>query len=416
MKRHGTSECAGVKERHASSIQNGCKRSGVREGEALKTRIQGFGNGPEPPPHPDTGDIIWDAVLEVGESLGLGANSGFSNEIEGWYQSAVSGFDNFFGIDEENYAGQEHAHQRAPSPPAARAPESKTRNHTPKLVETDEIGYYQVTSREAVVSATLALGGTRLANLSTGSVVKVLELIPTEQNRLRGRLEEPAGWISILDTAGGFRWATRVSDTSATSEAATSSATIPSDARDELGGEALGSQQPPLPPQPPQENLLDLDSAQAPIPAAASSMLPGAADELSLLEPSDTAPVVFPKLPPPPATSSSRAAQPSEDVLCLELRDAAAPPGPGHDNGDDAWGVFISGGTEPFRNDGDHLKAHQAEGQLVDSFDPLGAASSSSVPTNATLRSGIHAFPPRGISVFDPLSCKNEGGPLGLDF
>jgi len=67
-----------------------------------------------------------------------------------------------------------------------------------------------------VVSQTVALtvgpekSSAKLQNLSVGTVVQVLEVVhQQEDKRVRGRVEDPAGWISIVGTEDSNRWASR---------------------------------------------------------------------------------------------------------------------------------------------------------------------------------------------------------------
>lgn len=52
-----------------------------------------------------------------------------------------------------------------------------------------------------------------VAQVNEGTVVEVLDIVvcPTDQ-RVRGRIEQPSGWISLLDTANGHRWAEQEAD------------------------------------------------------------------------------------------------------------------------------------------------------------------------------------------------------------
>ncbi|CAK0796032.1 unnamed protein product [Prorocentrum cordatum] len=69
-----------------------------------------------------------------------------------------------------------------------------------------------VCAAEAEVRETEAMDSPEVASdLVVGSPVRVLEVVHLpSQRRLRGRLEHPAGWISLLNTATGARWAQRV--------------------------------------------------------------------------------------------------------------------------------------------------------------------------------------------------------------
>jgi len=59
-------------------------------------------------------------------------------------------------------------------------------------------------------SVRLALKEDVITELEIGAVVEVVEVVRhEEQHRIRARLENPAGWISIEDTLNGHRWAER---------------------------------------------------------------------------------------------------------------------------------------------------------------------------------------------------------------
>merc|ERR1712232_1179623 len=72
----------------------------------------------------------------------------------------------------------------------------------------DAPGMY-ITNVSTRVAELAALGSAKVALLEAGAHVLVLELksLPEPVNRLRARIEKPAGWISILNLASGFRWA-----------------------------------------------------------------------------------------------------------------------------------------------------------------------------------------------------------------
>ena len=73
----------------------------------------------------------------------------------------------------------------------------------------DETGTYVISSRAAVlVSPSKDLSPTPIAELSTGDIVEVIEYeVLQEAQRVRGRLEDPPGWISLRNPSSGFRWA-----------------------------------------------------------------------------------------------------------------------------------------------------------------------------------------------------------------
>jgi len=67
---------------------------------------------------------------------------------------------------------------------------------------------YTIIHQNTSVTETRDKDGRPLASLDKGTHVRVLEVVRMpEQSRVRGRLEDPAGWISLLDTETGYRWA-----------------------------------------------------------------------------------------------------------------------------------------------------------------------------------------------------------------
>eukprot|EP00933_Yihiella_yeosuensis_P016167 TRINITY_DN13911_c0_g1_i1.p1 TRINITY_DN13911_c0_g1~~TRINITY_DN13911_c0_g1_i1.p1 ORF type:complete len:533 (+),score=112.69 TRINITY_DN13911_c0_g1_i1:164-1600(+) len=78
----------------------------------------------------------------------------------------------------------------------------------------EKVGTYVILAAKALVGPSKEL--TRppfLAELPCGSVVDVLEVAFLEkENRIRGRIAEPEGWISLKNTETGYRWAERSDD------------------------------------------------------------------------------------------------------------------------------------------------------------------------------------------------------------
>lgn len=76
----------------------------------------------------------------------------------------------------------------------------------------DGLGDYVVLNK-AVVSRDTVFRGDEdvVAKVPVGTVVKVLEVEHcAEERRIRGRLEHPAGWMSLLNTETGRRWAAKL--------------------------------------------------------------------------------------------------------------------------------------------------------------------------------------------------------------
>lgn len=83
-------------------------------------------------------------------------------------------------------------------------------------------GRYRVEFEGTEVTESLSLvrAGAALKTLRTGSVVEVLEVVTLpDEDRVRGRIMAPKGWISLLEMSSGFRWASELPQTSACSSA-----------------------------------------------------------------------------------------------------------------------------------------------------------------------------------------------------
>lgn len=78
------------------------------------------------------------------------------------------------------------------------------------IVEEDLPGHYLITHNNAAVRAEAALDSPVVGQLAAGEIVHVLEVLPLlEENRVRGKLEHPHGWISLVNLQDGYRWAER---------------------------------------------------------------------------------------------------------------------------------------------------------------------------------------------------------------
>lgn len=75
----------------------------------------------------------------------------------------------------------------------------------------DGPGLYIITHSQTGVTSGMSISTGVTTFLVTGAVVNVLETSssPAEM-RVRGRVERPAGWISLVDTTDGYRWAERL--------------------------------------------------------------------------------------------------------------------------------------------------------------------------------------------------------------
>lgn len=76
----------------------------------------------------------------------------------------------------------------------------------------DQPGVYILVT-DAILTSGLGLESDDLQWLGTGAMISVLEVVRDEQiQRVRGRVEEPAGWISLVAMDNGQRWAAPVED------------------------------------------------------------------------------------------------------------------------------------------------------------------------------------------------------------
>lgn len=74
----------------------------------------------------------------------------------------------------------------------------------------DAIGMY-IIMREVAINAGVEKASSRAGRLEPGRILRVVELVEVaEESRLRARIEDPVGWISIKDTKSGNRWARRM--------------------------------------------------------------------------------------------------------------------------------------------------------------------------------------------------------------
>merc|ERR1712194_14402 len=79
--------------------------------------------------------------------------------------------------------------------------------HESTPLRDNAVGIY-VVIRDVAVEPGLALGRRRediIAVLPVGTVINVLAVAESDR-RIRGRIEHPVGWISLLDLEDGYRW------------------------------------------------------------------------------------------------------------------------------------------------------------------------------------------------------------------
>jgi len=80
----------------------------------------------------------------------------------------------------------------------------------PLQLDEDTPGQYIVIHDGVAVSSGLSTVSPITQILAFGTVVNVLEVARIEEDkRVRGRIEDPPGWVSLLDTGDGYRWARR---------------------------------------------------------------------------------------------------------------------------------------------------------------------------------------------------------------
>ncbi|CAE7645273.1 unnamed protein product [Symbiodinium necroappetens] len=92
---------------------------------------------------------------------------------------------------------------RSASPRSSRSPSKAAVDF-----EEDLPGYYLVVHNNAAVRETSSLDSPVVAQLAAGEVVHVLEVLPMPQvDRVRAKIDHPSGWISLLETKEGYRWA-----------------------------------------------------------------------------------------------------------------------------------------------------------------------------------------------------------------
>lgn len=78
-------------------------------------------------------------------------------------------------------------------------------------LEEDSPGMYVITHNNTFVSENATIPSSELEvthRLEEGCVIRVLEVVENpEQNRIRARIQNPPGWISLMDIQKGHRWA-----------------------------------------------------------------------------------------------------------------------------------------------------------------------------------------------------------------
>lgn len=94
----------------------------------------------------------------------------------------------------------------------------------------DVPGRYLVEFEGTEVTESLSLvgAGASLKRIRAGSVVEVVEVVSLpDEDRVRGRITSPDGWISLLEMSSGLRWASELPRTCASTSAFTTPARTP---------------------------------------------------------------------------------------------------------------------------------------------------------------------------------------------
>merc|ERR1712176_1619215 len=79
----------------------------------------------------------------------------------------------------------------------------------PQQVGEDGPGEYVMTKMSAVKSG-ISTKSPHIGTLSGDTMVEVLQVVSyIKENRVRGRIKKPPGWISILNIEDGTRWAVK---------------------------------------------------------------------------------------------------------------------------------------------------------------------------------------------------------------
>eukprot|EP00435_Cladocopium_sp_Y103_P058984 s1053_g20.t5 len=84
--------------------------------------------------------------------------------------------------------------------------------HSTSEESTDGPGQYVVIKDTGFDSETADFPGSQdgMAYIRAGAIVEVVEVGGQKPDRLQGRILAPPGWISLLDTESGYRWACKV--------------------------------------------------------------------------------------------------------------------------------------------------------------------------------------------------------------
>jgi len=115
--------------------------------------------------------------------------------------------------------------------------------------EADSPGEYIIVHNQTAVTNTLIPTPPIIAYLCIGQRVAVLEVMPyPEEQRIRGRIAKPPGWISLSSTEDGYCWASRQDDHEGMSDISTEDSGSSSCGAVTIGAECL--EEASLPPAP----------------------------------------------------------------------------------------------------------------------------------------------------------------------
>eukprot|EP00929_Paragymnodinium_shiwhaense_P032702 TRINITY_DN18093_c0_g1_i2.p1 TRINITY_DN18093_c0_g1~~TRINITY_DN18093_c0_g1_i2.p1 ORF type:complete len:638 (+),score=132.14 TRINITY_DN18093_c0_g1_i2:64-1914(+) len=173
---------------------------GVRSGEDLKARITGFGSDGQAAPEDDSWGFWGD--IGVGEFFGMESADGM---LESFVETALQTMEAVFIPPDEQPLPTGRADAQASLRPSLNPADWERADDRP--------GSYRIcpVPADVLVTDTKELGGARIADLPCGAVVEVVEMVCL-QNRLRARITQPAGWVSVLNTSTGFRWLERLEE------------------------------------------------------------------------------------------------------------------------------------------------------------------------------------------------------------
>lgn len=83
--------------------------------------------------------------------------------------------------------------------------------HKLRNLEPDAPGSYQILHDGAVLSDGTSTKSTAIGSVGEGTIVDIVKVVVLrDEDRVRGRVKSPNGWISLLWISQGYRWADRV--------------------------------------------------------------------------------------------------------------------------------------------------------------------------------------------------------------